>query len=1010
MDLLVGGNMERMDDAHIDAAEAFQKARADDGKPGESLGETETAELQQTYSDLQTRMKQKPDDAALQARAKAIHGELKKRGALKKSGGSNDPRLLSEYLAKAAKNPVRDDDGEGLEKAQLPSATADITPEKARKILHDGEVQGKPLTDQQRKFFGAIGGHLPAPGKKVKKSMEGLAGLDEVLEKAKYIKRTGSPGNYKYTYPGGTTLESKEGKAPKDKPEAKKPAAPEKKGQGPSAKRVTEVLQSVIENPNPTDMRSAMIAVTAAGRANPEMKSKLKAVVDSLASIEMPAASLKLVKQAAKILSKSFDGSGIGDLDEYLVKAKYTKRTGSPGSYKYTYAKEAKKKPGVTAAEGETSRDLGGGMKITVKQGKTGQWSGTVHGKTGQTLPGASGGTANEALNNTQKLVETTRAKSIKPGMQVTYQGATGEVRSISGDTAKVRFEGQGGDDTIITGRLQPKAAGAELAKVATRGPSKQVATELSRREGATVQDLSAALGAGDYSKAKLDMIQGHAEKMAEDRTNTGGKRLLDATRMALQARGGKMGKSQTQEEDVDALRKSIVGYGGSGGRLGWAERFTGTPFEREALECIKTANAIDKEYDAMYRKYDMPWRERDAMDPVARAKRDKKRNAERKTLRAKEGAERAKKAKVEEKYLDWRIKEAAAREGMHKSMDASNDQQNMENNMSGTNGLDSLTDYLAKAMPGPAGDDSGLPRKYYSTDYPDMPKGSAGLGNMPMDGQGMPKGATNFYGMGAEDGGDLEGVGRTAGTNTSGPGPGQDARGQVSGVNPNAGGIAGYDSAPGPGQDMAGQVTGTQAAMGGQPSKKDSDPGPGQDAKGQVTGVPTTDGAPLSSDDEASAYMAKYGHGGMRKSIQGGNYSQQELEHDSAHQRAAQEQTLRKSLPDVQVVPPHPLQESAFGDVEDRTEALLKSNFYTGGSPMTGRPMAIIDRTVLCKSGCQTQYPAMLTSCPGCGSGTVSHRVVPNQVGMMGEMRLEKGGFNPVLRRPQRTADILIR
>jgi CBS-domain-containing membrane protein len=30
-----------------------------------------------------------------------------------------------------------------------------ISPEKARKILHDKEIRGKPLTEKQRKLFGA---------------------------------------------------------------------------------------------------------------------------------------------------------------------------------------------------------------------------------------------------------------------------------------------------------------------------------------------------------------------------------------------------------------------------------------------------------------------------------------------------------------------------------------------------------------------------------------------------------------------------------------------------------------------------------------------------------------------------------------------------------------------------------------------------------------------------------------------------------------------------------------
>lgn len=35
---------------------------------------------------------------------------------------------------------------------------ADLTPAKAKKILKDGEVQGEPLTSQQKDFFGAAAG------------------------------------------------------------------------------------------------------------------------------------------------------------------------------------------------------------------------------------------------------------------------------------------------------------------------------------------------------------------------------------------------------------------------------------------------------------------------------------------------------------------------------------------------------------------------------------------------------------------------------------------------------------------------------------------------------------------------------------------------------------------------------------------------------------------------------------------------------------------------------------
>src|SRR5262249_22662424 len=40
----------------------------------------------------------------------------------------------------------------------LPSEEADVTPDKACRILHDGTVHGKPLTEAQRGLFGAICG------------------------------------------------------------------------------------------------------------------------------------------------------------------------------------------------------------------------------------------------------------------------------------------------------------------------------------------------------------------------------------------------------------------------------------------------------------------------------------------------------------------------------------------------------------------------------------------------------------------------------------------------------------------------------------------------------------------------------------------------------------------------------------------------------------------------------------------------------------------------------------
>lgn len=101
--------MEKADMATIEQKELpFMKADGD-GKPGESLGETSTDELEQTHADLQHRMKT-GDDPALQARAKAIAGELAKRkGGEKMSKGLDG---LQDYLIKAGElTPGRDPDG-----------------------------------------------------------------------------------------------------------------------------------------------------------------------------------------------------------------------------------------------------------------------------------------------------------------------------------------------------------------------------------------------------------------------------------------------------------------------------------------------------------------------------------------------------------------------------------------------------------------------------------------------------------------------------------------------------------------------------------------------------------------------------------------------------------------------------------------------------------------------------------------------------------------------------------
>lgn len=58
------------------------------------------------------------------------------------------------------------EEGSEREEKGLPSEEADVSPEKAKKILRDGKIRNKPLSDAQRGMFGAIAGRgeKSAPG------------------------------------------------------------------------------------------------------------------------------------------------------------------------------------------------------------------------------------------------------------------------------------------------------------------------------------------------------------------------------------------------------------------------------------------------------------------------------------------------------------------------------------------------------------------------------------------------------------------------------------------------------------------------------------------------------------------------------------------------------------------------------------------------------------------------------------------------------------------------------
>lgn len=276
----------------------------------------------------------------------------------------------------------------------------DVTPAKAKQILKDGEANGKPLTEQQRKFFGAIaGGQEP----RTEKSMSGLDGIEDYMEKAKYTKRTGTPGNYKYEYG------DKKGRGGKKDDGASDAAAgspetvsagvkkflsfAEKSGWGvyrhdeddirirpkgsdrsfeidvtfPSGKnpehRIWRFSMSYAAGQGPDDRKLNVLNSVSAKFKENDIKGLLKHADQSIKQarqggikedVNSPIARkwLEESTQALAALPAPQDGgadteksmSGIDAIEDYMEKAKYTKRTGTPGNYKYEYATDKKER------------------------------------------------------------------------------------------------------------------------------------------------------------------------------------------------------------------------------------------------------------------------------------------------------------------------------------------------------------------------------------------------------------------------------------------------------------------------------------------------------------------------------------------------------------------------------------------------------------------------------------------------------------------------------------------
>lgn len=190
-----------------------------------------------------------------------------------------------------------------------------------------------------------------------------------------------------------------------------------------------------------------------------------------------------------------------------------------------------------------------------------------------------------------------------------------------------------------------------------------------------------------------------------------------------------------------------------------------------------------------------------------------------------------------------------------------------------------------------------------------------------------------------------------------------------------------------GQGPEQGGKLAGVGKTSGDNNGK----PGPGQDAKGQVTGTSTAKAKLSEDDEEDEAQMKEH-----KKPIETAKSVTPARQRDTTAKEHAQKVAeLRKGEEDV--VPrfgpglPEPEQEplekategvqgmvhnSNQSDLE--VERLLKSDeFYTGGSPSVIPFSRPIGSGNVCPQ-CKTLLSKSLTACPECGFGTVVHRVVP--------------------------------
>lgn len=127
------------------------------------------------------------------------------------------------------------------------------------------------------------------------------------------------------------------------------------KKEGASPSQALQAIRNAMKDTSPANVRGAMIQVTSAGREDAALRPQLKEVVDQFAKMPMPKASLKVVKQASKILSKADAKGGL-----------YHRRVPKTGGgYKYYYDPKSYRESKGAHHSGSDMRTQAMGSEVT---------------------------------------------------------------------------------------------------------------------------------------------------------------------------------------------------------------------------------------------------------------------------------------------------------------------------------------------------------------------------------------------------------------------------------------------------------------------------------------------------------------------------------------------------------------------------------------------------------------------------------------------------------------------